>query len=548
MASKTGRNEPCPCGSGKKYKHCHGGPAQLDRVAGAIAAARADLPRHAAEERQRIAQQGLGRPIISADVAGQKIVAVGNKVFHSPTVKTFADFLLHYIGTTIDREWGNAELAKPEAEMHPIALWHRRNAFHQRQHAKEPGKVFGAPEIGASRALLELSYNLYLLEHNAELRTRLLDRLTHPDQFLGALSEVRVAGMFVRAGYEIAFEDEDDRRRTHCEYHVMRPATGKQFSVEVKTRHWPGDGYPANDPHGLTEIRKHVGRQVRAALSKQAQQERIIFVELAMPHHGSQNAEPWWMQAAEDGVREAERLLIQHGVDPPSAIVVVMNHPHHLQLQVTDSVVGLLLTGTGASEFKRVKKEGTLHEAVKFKRRHADFLALWQSVQQHRRIPTTFDGSNPHLAFGEHPPPYQVGATYDVSGPDGRPVAATLEDAVAIPTERKVHGIYRSQDGQRFHVTGPMTDAEVAAYAEHPDTFFGAVKPQGKANGPLELFDFFFESYGNLPKERLLELLAAAKTPDLEDLAKLSREDLADTYCERMVYGAMAQTSARQTP
>jgi preprotein translocase subunit SecA len=22
--SKTGRNEPCPCGSGKKYKMCHG--------------------------------------------------------------------------------------------------------------------------------------------------------------------------------------------------------------------------------------------------------------------------------------------------------------------------------------------------------------------------------------------------------------------------------------------------------------------------------------------------------------------------------------------
>jgi uncharacterized protein len=24
---KVGRNEPCPCGSGKKYKHCHDGPA-----------------------------------------------------------------------------------------------------------------------------------------------------------------------------------------------------------------------------------------------------------------------------------------------------------------------------------------------------------------------------------------------------------------------------------------------------------------------------------------------------------------------------------------
>mgnify|MGYP000544287138 FL=1 len=22
--AKIGRNEPCPCGSGKKFKHCHG--------------------------------------------------------------------------------------------------------------------------------------------------------------------------------------------------------------------------------------------------------------------------------------------------------------------------------------------------------------------------------------------------------------------------------------------------------------------------------------------------------------------------------------------
>ena len=23
-ATKVGRNDPCPCGSGKKFKHCHG--------------------------------------------------------------------------------------------------------------------------------------------------------------------------------------------------------------------------------------------------------------------------------------------------------------------------------------------------------------------------------------------------------------------------------------------------------------------------------------------------------------------------------------------
>jgi uncharacterized protein len=29
LTPKTGRNDPCPCGSGKKYKHCCGAPAKL---------------------------------------------------------------------------------------------------------------------------------------------------------------------------------------------------------------------------------------------------------------------------------------------------------------------------------------------------------------------------------------------------------------------------------------------------------------------------------------------------------------------------------------
>ena len=26
--TKVGRNDPCPCGSGKKYKKCHGAPGR----------------------------------------------------------------------------------------------------------------------------------------------------------------------------------------------------------------------------------------------------------------------------------------------------------------------------------------------------------------------------------------------------------------------------------------------------------------------------------------------------------------------------------------
>lgn len=61
--------------------------------------------------------------------------------------------------------------------MHPVALWYRTDALHRKKYAGKPGEVFSAPEIGASRALLELGYGLYLLEHNAELRSRLVNRL-----------------------------------------------------------------------------------------------------------------------------------------------------------------------------------------------------------------------------------------------------------------------------------------------------------------------------------------------------------------------------------
>jgi preprotein translocase subunit SecA len=32
---KVGRNAPCPCGSGKKYKVCHGSPNAVAQASGA---------------------------------------------------------------------------------------------------------------------------------------------------------------------------------------------------------------------------------------------------------------------------------------------------------------------------------------------------------------------------------------------------------------------------------------------------------------------------------------------------------------------------------
>jgi hypothetical protein len=120
---KIGRNHPCPCGGGQKYKHCHG---RLDR-APAMLPPSAEIERlliqHQAQERIRQAQQGQGRGIVAAKSRNHQLVAVGNTLFWSQSWKTFPDFLNDYMKKKLTADWGNAELQKPEADRHPIAQW-----------------------------------------------------------------------------------------------------------------------------------------------------------------------------------------------------------------------------------------------------------------------------------------------------------------------------------------------------------------------------------------------------------------------------------------
>lgn len=95
---KIGRNELCPCGSGRKFKRCHGGPeyalptlvrqAKFEKAI--FEEGRRLIERHKAKELQRQKQQGLGRPIISIEHKGFRFVAVGNRLYYGKW-KTFFD-------------------------------------------------------------------------------------------------------------------------------------------------------------------------------------------------------------------------------------------------------------------------------------------------------------------------------------------------------------------------------------------------------------------------------------------------------------------------
>jgi hypothetical protein len=368
----------------------------------------------------------------------------------------------------------------------------------------------------------------------------LVGRLKEPDQFLGALSEIRVAGMLIRAGFSVQFHDESDGRKSHVEYDAKRIASGGCLSVEVKTRHW--DSFPTNDDAGRRQVRVCVGRLLRDALAKEASHDRLVIIELAMPDESAPDkpvTEPWWLQAAKDGVRETEERLTQLGKAAPPARVIVCNHPHHFHLDSTRSVLGYSLDGIGPTDF-RSGQMGTVREVLRFREKHADIVALWNSIKKHREIPQTFDGQSHHLAFEDHPPRLIVGQVYSVPDQSGALVDATLEDAVVLPSEQAVLGIYRTEAGQRFIYRDTLSEAEAKAYAEQPDTFFGVVKKQTPIDDPMELYAVFFGSYSKSSKEMLLDLMS--NRPGVESLRLLPQRELAEIYCESLVNGMLQRT------
>ena len=87
---KTGRNEPCPCGSGKKFKKCCLNATKLgarraptpERYPAFLARAQAMLRQHQAAENVRQQQQGHGNPIVSwmDEANGFRFVAVKQTV------------------------------------------------------------------------------------------------------------------------------------------------------------------------------------------------------------------------------------------------------------------------------------------------------------------------------------------------------------------------------------------------------------------------------------------------------------------------------------
>lgn len=519
--AKIGRNDQCPCGSGKKFKRCHGSPARLDFLEGKIPSMLAQAD---AAHLQRQRQQGMGRPIISAQIeSGHRFVAVRNRLLSSKNWKTFHDFLGDYIKMALGPEWGNSELAKPLEQRHPILNWYQMMCEHQRTYITEPGRVSSAAMTGAVAAYMFLAYDLYALDHNAELQEKLLARLRNRDNFEGARYEIYVAATLIRAGFEIEFENEDDRTTTHCEFTATFTRTGKCFSVEAKHR---------------AGARLRMGRLLIGALEKKANYPRIIFIDINMPDDGRDPHGPALMNSAIRKLRGFEGKIIK-GQPLPPAYLIVTNTPWHHHLESTFFRCCMDIDGFQILDFKANAVVPSLRAVIEARERHIELHELIRSVQDHTNIPATFDGDIPEFAFGDGTPRLLIGQHYLVKDGEGIERPGKLTAATVMEAAKKAYCGLTLENGKNILCTWPLSDKEMSAWRQHPDTFFGEVgQRKTSAKTPLELYDFFLNSYKKTPKERLLEFMANA--PDLKELTRLDQPTLASIYAERSVYGAVA--------
>jgi hypothetical protein len=539
--SKIGRNQPCPCGSGKKYKRCHGSFAAEPAATFDQAQMQHILEQHRASERIRETQQGRGRPIVAFKQGEQQIVAVGNTVYFSDKWKTFPDFLAEYVKRKLDPAWGNAEIAKPFEQRHPVMQWYDTYCRYQQASIKTPGVPSSAAVTGIVASYLGLAYSLYLLDHNVELQARLIARLKDPSNFQGAFYELVVANILIRAGFTLTLEDETDGTSKHCEFAAISKRTGKRYWVEAKMRSIAGllgktekDG--GSDENPLTRLIPHLN----GALAKPAADERLIFIDLNTETKFTDTMKPSWHDAA---VGRLERYEKKELVDGKTAYVFVTNVGFHRNLGGTPQPVAVPF-GLGIPDFNR-PGYFRLSEVYRKKQRHIDAHEIGIAFLQYTNFPSSFDGSLPSEVFGEKSNRVIVGETYffEDAAPGG--MLATVTTATVNEPEKVAYIGVTDQAGNSHILTQPMTDRDLEDFKAHPDAYFGQIVSVSKTlTDPYELFEWMMHAQKGMSRETLLQNLSAS--PNFEAIKIFSDEDLLAEYCELLVGALQAKTAPKK--
>jgi hypothetical protein len=310
----------------------------------------------------------LGRPIISFVHEGYRIVFVGNRVCWNKEEKwlTFPSFLDTYLIQVFNEDWGKAELKKDFSKRHPIVQWHNCVCEERRKASNQEGKLIETPVTGAMFAYLTLANNLYLIAHNIHLvhgkglHTHLIKRLKNPTSFYDAFYETMVAASFIKAGFIIELENEEDSGLDHAEFIATSLKTKKKYSVEAKHRR-------AGKTH------TGISKQLYNALKKDLPHKRVVFINLNIPQNIKKDGRLEWLDNVIKEIRHYEDKKLDNKL-APQAYVFVTNHPFLYNLNSFSFPPAAVAEGFKMPDFKLDSGFSSLRDALKSREKHIDML------------------------------------------------------------------------------------------------------------------------------------------------------------------------------
>ena len=329
-------------------------------------------------------QFGQVRPPISLDYLGYKFVVAGNKVVYQPKERAqfFTDILLTFVQNTFGREWFEAEVAKPRGTRHPVFEARYKAMTYMNAQPRDAQGVYKARMTGPMLGYFTFAYDLFTVQDNGRLDTRLIERLKNCDQFQGARHELFAEATCLRAGFSIEHEDETDGSTRHAEFTATHKVTGQRVSVETKSKHRPGVlGFPGTQ-QAEGEHKLNVGQLLNDAIRKNPPHPLVVFFDLNLP----------WLTASrllEERVPPhpviqgtLDRIRRRHLGRDPINLLVVTNHPEHYSADEEAAPSPQILSIQTQVPVKAVARPDAL-------------MAIHQAANVYGRIPQFFDGRPP---------------------------------------------------------------------------------------------------------------------------------------------------------
>lgn len=151
----------------------------------------------------------------------------GRKAWSEPL-----NLLLDYFYLVIDREWMDQQCE----DDHPLRyIMMEVNKKIDDAVALKTGDIANISlDDPIVRWFLDFSFHLFIVSVNEKLEERTLARLKISEMFLSTVHELFVASSFIRNGFEIQLEDEEDRSKRHTEFIAIHRASNDKFSIEAK--------------------------------------------------------------------------------------------------------------------------------------------------------------------------------------------------------------------------------------------------------------------------------------------------------------------------